>query len=1448
MNRFFLLFFALHIQSGLLARPGNLTDPNGKQRPTWACNDSIRVSLDTNCLAIIAPDMLLEGGGANHNSFVVQVFDAAGMLLGNAVGGAYIGHHLRAILTDTLSGKSCQSIVQIEDWLPPVLACTDLTVPCAIGDMHPDRLRSEFGLAAAFPLAEDNCSGVTLMHTDDLMAAPCDSGRLAGVLVRTWTGADDSGNRSYCIQHIQIRLLALSDIALPPDTTLSCSTPRSEPQRTGVPGVFFRNVFIPVFPGQGSCSLLITHADQYLPICDGSWSILRTWRLADWCAGDTTGPAIMEHIQAIHIQDKTPPVFSCPENLTVSTDPSGCQRDLDLPDVVVEDACSRLSLFRADWVAHGQPVFLFGAFSDFPDNNPAHADTLGTMGMAMGLPLGITPIRYTTTDDCGNQRSCSFMVTVQDSVIPTAVCNGFLKVALSHDGSTLVHAASMDDGSYDHCGPVFFKARRVAPNFCQPNSRFFDQVRFCCADVGDTLEVILRVYDRAPPKGEVSLSLLEQYTSDCVSKVLVEDKLKPVCVPPPNQAVSCSVFDPSLWSYGMATGADNCCVLPAEAQVNYSQFDSVCSRGTILRTFRVQDCHGLSGTCTQRITVTHDQDYAIRFPDDQVLQDCGAMQVAPDYPIFEGRDCALLAVSFEDEVFSTVPDACYLIRRIWKVINWCAYDPNAPLIQVPNPEPHAQSLHPSNRPGPTISRPGTPAPWSASVVRIRPADPTPTHYDSFWDGAANGYLYRQTIRIADGAPPVVADCEAAINACDLTPNDPLFWNQTGFADPTTGARNLCEAPVNLSVTATDSCAGGNVQFRYLLLLDLNGDGQPETAVSSAQLPGFNTVHVGNAANPNLGGGTPTPFDGRPVPSAQQYGFSLQVTHAGNQSTARVAWHTAQAPNNWTTPLLPHGRHRIQWIITDACGNQTACAQDLLVGDCKPPTVVCRNGVTANLTPSGSVTLWTGDFLTYAEDNCTPPDLLRYSLGTQGSGQGFPISAQGEPISALAFTCADLGQTAVALWASDLAGNADFCSTSVQIQDPSGVCGASSAVVSGAVHTAFGQAVPGATVRITAVDSAWQHLEKDTQTDTLGRFELPDFPHSVQPRIIEPEKDDHPLHGVSTYDLVLISRHILGISPLNSPYSMIAADVNRSGSITTLDIVELRKMILGMQSTFPDNQSWRFVDASYAFPNPSNPFNVPFPEHRTLPHGMYGSTDQHFIAVKTGDVDGSAHFAPVVSSARVVQPLHIDMRAGHLTWVEAGQVYTVNLRPKENILGYQLTLEFSGADLMEVKPGPGISTDNFGVFDRTLTASIDGNSGFDLVLSAKKSGYWSGHICLSDKITPSEAYSPTGSVMPIALQTAPDPLQPNHRFDLYPNVPNPFHGQTTVRFALPRDAEATLSILDAQGRLHWQETARYVAGIHEKVFNAPLFAHKGVWYCRMDASGLSITRAMLCMDP
>jgi hypothetical protein len=73
------------------------------------------------------------------------------------------------------------------------------------------------------------------------------------------------------------------------------------------------------------------------------------------------------------------------------------------------------------------------------------------------------------------------------------------------------------------------------------------------------------------------------------------------------------------------------------------------------------------------------------------------------------------------------------------------------------------------------------------------------------------------------------------------------------------------------------------------------------------------------------------------------------------------------------------------------------------------------------------------------------------------------------------------------------------------------------------------------------------------------------------------RDDDPLNGVTTYDLVLISRHILGLEPIISPFRWLASDTDLSGITSSFDIIEGRKLILGIYQNFPYPTSWRMID-------------------------------------------------------------------------------------------------------------------------------------------------------------------------------------------------------------------------------------------------------------------------------
>jgi hypothetical protein len=72
-------------------------------------------------------------------------------------------------------------------------------------------------------------------------------------------------------------------------------------------------------------------------------------------------------------------------------------------------------------------------------------------------------------------------------------------------------------------------------------------------------------------------------------------------------------------------------------------------------------------------------------------------------------------------------------------------------------------------------------------------------------------------------------------------------------------------------------------------------------------------------------------------------------------------------------------------------------------------------------------------------------------------------------------------------------------------------------------------------------------------------------------------DNNWLSGLSTFDLLCIQKHILGLDTLENGYKMLAADANKSNSITSFDIVLFRKLILGIDTALAAyTQPWRFI--------------------------------------------------------------------------------------------------------------------------------------------------------------------------------------------------------------------------------------------------------------------------------
>ena len=258
------------------------------------------------------------------------------------------------------------------------------------------------------------------------------------------------------------------------------------------------------------------------------------------------------------------------------------------------------------------------------------------------------------------------------------------------------------------------------------------------------------------------------------------------------------------------------------------------------------------------------------------------------------------------------------------------------------------------------------------------------------------------------------------------------------------------------------------------------------------------------------------------------------------------------------------------------------------------------------------------------------------------------------------------------------------------------------------------------------------------TPASGDYICPDQDIGA-PYTITPFKDVFHVNGVSSFDIIIINKHILQIELLDSPYKMIAADVFPNNNISNFDLIQIRQLILYIITEFPNNTSWRFVPDDYVFPDPLIPFDTPFPESITICNLSPGNAgDNNFVGIKIGDVNNSANPSMYTGGGDVV-----DTRSNLLLKIEDrklsnGEIISIPVMAEnfEEKVAYQFKLDIDQdyLEVVEWKEGSlsGFDKENFAYDNgqlRTLWVSNEEDLGpvslrentslFTLTLKAKK---------------------------------------------------------------------------------------------------------------------------------
>lgn len=148
------------------------------------------------------------------------------------------------------------------------------------------------------------------------------------------------------------------------------------------------------------------------------------------------------------------------------------------------------------------------------------------------------------------------------------------------------------------------------------------------------------------------------------------------------------------------------------------------------------------------------------------------------------------------------------------------------------------------------------------------------------------------------------------------------------------------------------------------------------------------------------------------------------------------------------------------------------------------------------------------------------------------------------------------------------------------------------------------------------------LVDSTLTDASGQFLFEELPMLAGYQLTV-EKAESANLGISALDLILIQKHLLSSKPLDSMYKMLAADVNESGSISLIDLVRIRKVLLGQTDGFNDRPIWRFLPKGFVFSDPEDPFSSPRPSSYFITEFGADILEFDLIGYKAGDVNYSA---------------------------------------------------------------------------------------------------------------------------------------------------------------------------------------------------------------------------------
>ncbi len=1206
----------------------------------------------------------------------------------------------------------------------------------------------------------EDCSDTRISIQDELLSTErCDP----VTIKRKILAKDAWGNSSQCEQEINFSqegeeffLAPLHKVYLPCDEMIvEDKNGHPHPSMTGYPGVL--SPFGIRNLRLQECNWQVAYYDESLPgQCEGEIRIHRLWQIINWCNTED----VVTFEQELIIGDFEGPSFDVQ---LPAHQFQGVGKDTFIVSNGPFDCTTTLPI--------PAPVNITDNCSDktskkavllSPEGDTvALKEILGSEIYFENIELGEYLLRYEVSDACRNTTSKELVLIVKDQIAPVAICNDEFNISIGGDGIGWVSGIEVDEGSWDACSEeVELKVRRVVPEEC-------------IAEYEALIETTLEL-DSA--SGRYFTPWTERVAFICCD-ILKEVRVELLVIDKAGNTDFC-------WQDVLVEDKiPPVCMAPPSDTIDCTEY----LVSDITDSVQLQALFGIP-----KVLEEHCPTEWIEFP-----------AVWEDYDCNEGK---LTRKFMAIDASGNRSDTCYQHILVEKVHNYEIKFPKDvynykcsemledtmqldvlgcdvlairkdTLIYAPDGGDGCGEWRIVHQVINWCEITGNPVPLTISrnedgddlmgeddvYVLVRPdgkayIDDNKDETDGYLrEVSSRGYWeYTQVIEILDTIQPII-----------IPDNHEPFCTYT----------DDCIGRVNFFFTTYDLCSRNNITIRAYY--DENDDGDDE-----------------------------------PLDDDQVLGRVPKFRLSGD---------------------YPVGDHSFRVEIIDGCGNKLTQRFPFSVVDCKPPAPVCVRQLAVELMPvypardvdgdgdedTGMNVVWAGDFKPRnAFDDCHPE--IRYSIH-RADEIAHPDSTN------LIVTCDDPDVLEVRIYAwdnaynplsiqpdSSLGGpNYDYCTAFIDIQDNQfNLCDGDITVnsIAGLINTEQGVPLEGVSVQLSG------GAIRTTATNEEGAFLINNVETGYDYTLSAATNLD-PMDGVTTFDLVLMSKYILGIQDFDSPYQTIAADINNSGSVSSLDLIQLRKMILNLATDFPDNKSWRFVDAAHTFDAEPSKWLEAFPEFININNfNPFSDESYDFVAVKMGDIN----FSNSLSRKFFGRDDRNNAEAVNLTYQvhqHNNGVLGVEIGSEDlgDFEGFQFTLSFDPQRLAFKTintTGALLAEENIGLrfIEEGLITISWNNSTFGKKaleetllslefqqLSASKEGV--PVLQIDSRLLKAEAYGRSGLTSPVLIQPA---HQPSSGFVLTGAIPNPFRLQTDISFYLPQEDQVKLEIVDYSGKKVFQK--------------------------------------------